>query len=150
MKVVGIPYGDASPEQYARYERQKREAHAREIAELCKQHGIKVNLHAVASRIELRHFMIPMKLIVKLRETDASGPFPGMFEWDLVLCANIRDRDTGKPIWLDFSATMTTEFVDEMSFPIERWIFDHVERFLRHELEEAFHVDGKRIYDPHV
>lgn len=87
----------------------------------------------VIPRIELRRW--PWKI-------EIHTPIAGQI---LFINEHVRDRDTGKQITLGgMSYGLPAEGEDLVA-----WIYKQLQRHVLHELAEAFHVDGVRVFDPH-
>lgn len=95
-------------------------------------------------KVDLRHFAFPIKLSVGY----------GSSEHDIVIRASswVQDRDTGRAIEvcreMELRPLGPAGDVDEqaMLYFVRRVIKELVE----HEVDEAFHYDGKRVWDPHA
>lgn len=88
--------------------------------------------------LEFKHFFMPITRFA-LTETDSDE-----YRCDLVCQVPDRDNGTLKPLhWARFiSRDLTpTEVASD--------IYREVRNMLVHELAEAWHLDGKRIHDPH-
>lgn len=75
-------------------------------------------------------------------------------EWETVLtiAAKVPHRDTGVPITIKSDARMVKMRFDESIDPkreLADWVYEVVRSLLLHELDEAFHVNGVRVRDPH-
>lgn len=99
-------------------------------------------LHEVVGKIALRNF--PLRLTFEL---DAAGRGDCHVVW-VVLHA--QDRDSGRPclvvrdverpwvVWDSLGARGSMEV-----------IYQHARALVDHELAEAWHYDGERVFDPH-
>lgn len=96
------------------------------------------------SRIALKNFAIP----VKFRVLRCDWTKPRTVRWGILL--RVPERETGEPTPLKFEYEWSESklcFMDEdLVLRIVRVTLCEI---LRHEIDEAFHVDGARVFDPH-
>jgi hypothetical protein len=90
--------------------------------------------------ISLKHFPMPVKLVADyLGDIDA---------WKLVIECKVPDRDNGEQIRVMTQATYPSDYLDT-----ESTVIDIIHRLLldclRHELDETFVYQGRRVFDPH-
>lgn len=99
--------------------------------------------HFNGPRIELRNF--PLQVA---RFTLAEVPSPDYATFKAEITVIVKDRDTGKENELTFSH-VAPGYEHECG-----WIVELVRRtvhgLMNHEVDEAWHVDGIRVNDPHV
>lgn len=105
-----------------------------------------VDLAALIARIELRH-LTPR---VTLRYADSAyGPL-------IVISRDVLDRHTGAP--REVSVAYTLPLFEPSEFISVPWTESRALAYIRnliagnlgHEVSEAFHFDGRRIFDPHA
>jgi hypothetical protein len=111
------------------------ELHPRDAAEWCRKQ---------VTRFKMRNFTIPTEISI-----EPSSRYGLVYSVILRITIQILDRQTGQPGPLtqleeipapwQLSPTM---FVDI--------VYNAIERLMIHEAREAFHVDGERVFDPHV
>ncbi len=67
----------------------------------------------------------------------------------ITVAVGARDRQTGRP--LEFLTRDVYPGLEDLTLDeIDRLVFERVFEAIRHEVMEAFHADGRRIFDPHV
>lgn len=102
-------------------------------------------LMRIVEAIELRHFVLP--------------EFGMWIEWRfeeprLRMTYVVPDRDTGKPIELMNEVPVPHYFLEgSVTYEddeVRRWLHDSVNDLLTHELNEAWHIAGVRVFDPHL
>lgn len=95
-------------------------------------------LAPLLARIEIRRW--PWK--ISLRPTA-----PGSSEL-MQITERVPDRDTAEMTTLGALAYGHPADLDEAT--LTSWVYRQLQRHVLHELAEAFHVDGKRVFDPHA
>jgi hypothetical protein len=98
----------------------------------------------VAPRIELKSSLFSM---VRSFCITRAWESPRRTRLRYVVLCELEDRDTGKPIHVEFNGYAATELVDDMGFAA--WVRLIVRDILMHEIDECLSVDGTRPFDPH-
>lgn len=103
-----------------------------------------------SSRFAMMHFPIPVKFGFE-PDPQMLGPRNSITHVRLRLTIRTMDRQNGA------GGTLITMIVRPWPAPwtwqedyLARMVFDSVREMMVHEVSEAFHVDGKRVFDPHV
>lgn len=99
---------------------------------------LRKRLTALFSRTELRHW--PWK--IELNTTLGGHEI-------IFISEHVRDRDSGEPRVLGGMAYgMPSPTCTDRE--LITWVYAQLQRHVLHELAEAFHVDGERVFDPHL
>lgn len=94
------------------------------------------------TQVELRNFPFPVYLFVQ-------GPHVAWMPGRVCARFHVPDRDTGNPSSVTHVLTLSPVDADDNEGARDV-LFDALLHALRHELREAFHVEGVRVFDPHV
>lgn len=103
------------------------------------------------AKVELRNPPFPIAFWLAPRPTD----FGSRLRAEFIALVLVRDRETGRPSELLFSAPVALDREPMLGAEeAECQFFLEVEAALRsvfeHEFREAFHIDGRRVRDPHA
>lgn len=66
----------------------------------------------------------------------------------LIVTQRVKDRDDGSPKIVSMPFTIPKR-AWWLGGALQSWVHDCVKTAVLHELDEAFHVDGVRVRDPH-
>lgn len=99
-----------------------------------------VETERVLRRVELRHPPFPVRLRVEHSRPPAWPPL------DLIVDAMPPDRDSGEPRHVRHARRIPLNLTDDEFIG---FVYFSLREVYTHELDEAFHVDGKRSRDPH-
>jgi hypothetical protein len=113
-----------------------------------------LDLLHIIKRVHLSsHFMVPWMI-----EAVAKGRFSSTYYdggVDGIFRVQVPHRDTGELIPLDSPFSVTPDFVrgvdpEHATQMVQQMLFGTMVSLLRHELDENFFFDGKRVCDPHA
>ena len=95
-------------------------------------------LYALVNRVTVRNPPFPIRIWA---DVDIMS-----FAVHVVVSWQVKDRDAGHQITVSTVRTIRPEMSEAMTLMV---IESAVREAFNHEFAECFHVDGKRIYDPH-
>lgn len=95
---------------------------------------------ASLARADFRHFSLPLAIEARRHEKN------GVVAYQIEVRTVVKERDTGGLSLVILDKTVPVARVHEA------WkaAYHLVRRLMLHEVDEAFHLDDERIYDPHA
>lgn len=91
------------------------------------------------ARANFRHFPLPLVIEARRHMLD------GVVAYQLEARAIVKERNTGHPSMVIIDKTVPADRITEADFMAYRL----VRRLMLHEVDESFHFNGERTYDPH-
>lgn len=95
-------------------------------------------------RYRMANFLAPVSILF---DCDEFGEDP--YNVILIIQIEARDRQTGRPAIFK-QRTVHPHLADLSLYQLDDFVFDRVSEAILHEVMEAFHANGRRIFDPHV